>query len=232
MKNSFIKKLAGILVFVICLPVVCTIFIQPDREEHYQAENDTSVINERFRVLVHEEAGDFLYKPEEFTALLMYSVIPADIVFSDSEDYIDTSGLAQDPEQEYLKALAVVCRTNIIYVWETQGYPEVFDFDKMELDFSDFAKLYADSAADDHSKTKMNEIKRAADTTIGAVITKENEVTAAPFFTTSDTGMLVGEAGDGVGFSRNFAYALAIQGMDFYEILKYFFGDIKIVMYE
>ena len=44
--------------------------------------------------------------------------------------------------------------------------------------------------------------------------------------------MLVGEAGEGAGLSLNYAYELAAQGMDFYEILKYFFTEIKIVMYE
>ena len=67
---------------------------------------------------------------------------------------------------------------------------------------------------------------------MGAVITKEEKVIAAPFFTTSSADMLVGEPGDGVGFSLNYAYELAAQGMDFYEILKYFFGDIRVNIYE
>lgn len=40
------------------------------------------------------------------------------------------------------------------------------------------------------------------------------------------------EAGDQVGFSLNYAYVLAAQGMDFYEILKYFYGDIRVNIYE
>lgn len=44
--------------------------------------------------------------------------------------------------------------------------------------------------------------------------------------------MLVGEAGDGVGFSLNFAYETAVSGMGFYEILKYFYDDIGVIIYE
>ena len=44
--------------------------------------------------------------------------------------------------------------------------------------------------------------------------------------------MLVSEAGNGVGFSLNYAYELAVQGMNFYEILKFFFDDFRVTIYE
>lgn len=44
--------------------------------------------------------------------------------------------------------------------------------------------------------------------------------------------MLVSEVGSGDGFSLNYAYELAVSGMDFYAILKYFYGDIKVSIYE
>ena len=44
--------------------------------------------------------------------------------------------------------------------------------------------------------------------------------------------MLVGEAGAGEGFSLNYAYELAVSGMNFYELLKYFYEDIRVIIYE
>ena len=227
------KKIVTILAVILCMPLICTMFIKPDKESWKKPENDTSVINEKFLVLVKEGTGNFTYKPEELTALMMYFLIPDTILFSSSEDYIaEGSGAAHDPEQEYLKALAIVCRTDIAYIWEKEGCPDRLDFDKMGLPLSNFSSIYIDVAIASDNQTKMNEIKNAVETTMGAVITKENNVIAAPFFTTSDADMLVGEAGDGTGISLNYAYELAAQGMDFYEILKYFFAEIKIVMYE
>lgn len=227
------RKVVTILAIVLGMPLICTMFIKPDKENWKKLESDTSVINEKFLVIVKEGTGNFAYKPEELTALMMYCLIPDTITFSSSEDYIaEGSGAAHDPEQEYLKALAVVCRTDIAYIWEKEACPDRLDFDKMELSLSNFSSIYADVVADVNNQNKMNEIRNAVGTTMGAVITKEDRVIAAPFFTTSDADMLVGESGDGTGLSLNYAYELATQGMDFYEILKYFFAEIKIVMYE
>lgn len=44
--------------------------------------------------------------------------------------------------------------------------------------------------------------------------------------------MLVSEPGDGDGFSLNYAHELAVEGYDFYEILKYFYDDFRITIYE
>lgn len=79
---------------------------------------------------------------------------------------------------------------------------------------------------------RLNEIRQAVEATKGAVITRDGDVIAAPFFTTAPSGMLVGEAGEGLGFSLNFAYDMAVSGMGFYEILKYFYGDIRVIIYE
>lgn len=229
------RKISGMLVFIICLPLIGTMFIRRDGTAADEVVFETSTADERFTVLVHENAGDMVYGPEMFTALMMHCIIPENMEFTSSEDYIVTSGTggaAHDPEQEYLKALAVICRTDIVYVWEQAERPDMLDFDKMGLECGEFARSYADTAADSGEKTRRDEIKKAVNATMGAVITKENEVAAAPFFTTSDADMLVGEPGDGTGFSLNFAYELAVRGMDFYEILKNFFGDIKIIIYE
>lgn len=226
------RKIPGVVIFILCLPLIGTMFIKPDRSGWKKEETDTSVINESFEVRVNEDIGSFLYKPEKLTELLMYRMIPDDMVFSTSEDYIAGADAVHDPEQEYLKALSIVCRSNIVYIWEAEGCPKILDYDKMHLKKGNFFSIHIQAASLGEESTKLKEIKRAVNATMGAVITKEDEVIAAPFFTTSSADMLVGEFGDGIGFSLNYAYELAIQGMDFYEILKFFFDDIKVNIYE
>ena len=226
------KRMLRVLAFIICIPFIGTMFVKPDKSNWKKEEEETSVLDERFEIRVTEETGSFRYRPEKLTELLMYYMVPEDMVFSSSEDYIEGIGMAHDPEQEYLKALAVVCRSNLTYIWECEGAPAVLDYEKLQFETADFSADYQSAVYDDEKDTKRREIKRAAMDTFGAVITKENKVSAAPFFTTSLSDMMMGEEGDGVGFSLNYAYELAKQGMDFYEILKYFFTDIKVNIYE
>ena len=54
-------------------------------------------------------------------------------------------------------------------------------------------------------KDKKKEIERAVAFTYGAVITKEKNVIAAPFFTSSQGSLLGEEAGEGDGCSLNYA---------------------------
>ena len=226
------KKIAGFLTFIICLPLIGTLLIKPERDSQQELQNDISVINESFQVVVHEKIGSFSYLPEEVTALLMYRLIPKDIVFGGSEDYIVGEDAIYEPEQEYLKALAIVCRSNLVFKWEDCGSPSVFDFDKMELEIPYFYKIYQTATQNSKEDIKRKEIKRAVDATSGAVITKENQVVAAPFFTTTRADLFIDEAGDGTGFSLNYAYELAKQGMNFKEIINYFFPDRKVTIYE
>lgn len=231
------KKLTGILTFIVCIPLIGTIFIKPARHLWKHEEDDTSVINERFAVAVTEDIGTFYYKPESLTGLLMYRIIPEDTVFSSSEDFIVAEDAVRDPEQEYLKALSIVCRSNIVYAWEDEQCPDILDYGKMQFDAYDFYKIiqmntaYTNVFEDDNGAVKLNEIKRAVEVTKGAVITRDGKVIAAPFFTTSPSDLLVLETGSGVGFSLNYAYELAVQGMDFYELLKYFYDDIRVMIY-
>lgn len=227
-----INAIPKVVALVMCIPLTATMFIKPDKSAWTIIENDTSLIDESFVVLVEEDIGNFYYRPEYFTELAMYRMIPEDIVFSTSEDFIAGTDAAQDPEQEYLKALSIVCRTNIVCAWEAGQCPEILDYDSMGLKKTSFYRICTSALSDNEKNIQLNEIKRAAEATKGAVITKEDQVIAAPFFTTSPSGMLISEAGDGVGFSLNYAYDLAKQGMNFYEILKYFFGDIKVNIYE
>lgn len=233
-----VRKLTGVIVFIVCLPLIGSILIKPDKRMWKQEEDDTSVINESFEISVREDVGTFYYRPERLTGLMMYRVIPEDTVFSGSEDYIVIVDEVWDPEQEYLKALAIVSRSNIVYAWETEQRPDVLDFDKIQPGTVGFYKIIQTNAtftrllSDDNGCIKLNEIKRAVEATQGAVLTRDGKVITAPFFTTTPSDMLVLEPGNGVGFSLNYAYELAIQGMNFYEILKYFFDDIRVSIYE
>lgn len=216
------------IVFMISLPLIGSILIRPAQMVQPLAKNGTSSINSKFRVTVHEKNGDFCYDPEEIVELMTAAQIPEDIVFRESEDYVELSPQsAYDPEQEYLKALAIVLRTNLIHVWECEGCPQNLDFGRTGLCIR---HLRSDMGKEE--MIKRNEIQEAVSTTYGVVITKENMVIAAPFFTSSESSMLVAQAGDGIGFSLNYAYNLAKDGMDFYKILQSFYDGISVVIYE
>lgn len=216
-----------LFLFMISLPLIGSILIKPTQTVYPATKNDTSVINSKFRVAVHEKRGDFCYTPEEIVEFMTAAQIPEDIVFRESEDYVEMSSQsAYDSEQEYLKALAVMLRTNLIHVWEREGRPETLDFERTGLCIK-----YLRSDTKD-AYIKRNEIKRAVNATYGVVITKEDQVIAAPFFTSSESSMLTKQAGDGVGFSLNYAYYQAKKGMDFYKILQSFYDGISVVIYE
>ena len=222
------KTILKIMLFMVSLPLICSMLIKPDMATYNASKNDKSVTNYKFRVVVHEKRGDFCYSPEEIVELMTAAQIPKDTVFSASEDYVELSSQSvYDAEQEYLKALAVVLRTNLVYVWEREGCPEKLDFDCTGLCIK-----YLRSDTDREEIIKRNEIKRAVEATYGVVITKEKHVIAAPFFTSSDSDMLIAQAGDGVGFSLNYAYRLAKDGKDFYKILQFFYNGISVEIYE
>ena len=227
------KKILRVLIVIISLPLLGSLLVKPPKAgrstTHDDAtKNETSVINSAFQVIVHDSNGDFYYAPEKIVELMVAAQIPEEIIFSQGEDYVETaSQSAYDAEQEYLKALAIVLRTNLVYAWERVGYPKKLDFDSTGLCIKE---LQTDTSVEDAVKKK--EIERAVVFTYGAVITKDKSVIAAPFFTSSQGSMLVEEMGEGDGFSLNYAYFLAKEGMDFYKILQRFYDGISIAIYE
>lgn len=238
------RKLAGVIAFIVCVPLIGMLLVKPDKRIWKQKEDDTSVVDESFGISVREDIGTFYYRPERLTGLVMYRMIPEDTTFSESEDYIVVTDDVYDPEQEYLKALAIVCRSCIVSAWEDEQCPDCLDYDTMQLGAGDFYKIvqcdavhtrvltYNNVLLNDSRKNMMNEIEQAVDATKGAVITRDGKVMTAPFFTTTPSDMLVREAGDGIGFSLNYAYELAVSGMNFYEILRYFYDNIRVTIYE
>lgn len=227
------KKILRVLIVVIGLPLIGSLLIKPPKTVRDTLASDAEkkepgVLDTAFRVTVHNDRGDFHYSPEKAVEMMLAAQIPEDIVFSESEDYVETeSRSAYDAEQEYLKALAIVLRTNLVYTWEREGRPENLDFDGTGLRMKE---LKRDAGIEEAAK--KTEIKRAVVYTYGAVITKEESVIAAPFFTSSQGSMLVEEAGEGDGFSLNYAYFLAKEGMDFYKILQRFYDGISVAIYE
>ena len=227
------KKILRVFIIMISLPLIGSLLVKPpktarDTTQNDAAKNDASAINSAFQVTVHESRGDFHYTPEKIVELMVAAQIPEEIVFSQGEDYVETaSQSAYDSEQEYLKALAIVLRTNLVYEWEREGCPKNLDFDSTGLCIQELR-----TNADGEDAIKKKEIERAVAFTYGAVITKEKNVIAAPFFTSSQGSLLVEEAGEGDGFSLNYAYFLAQDGMDFYKILQRFYDGISIVIYE
>ena len=227
------KTIIKITIFVISLPLIGSLLIKSpktayDTTRKDATKNDTSVINSAFQVTVHESRGDFHYDPEKIVEMMVAAQIPEDIVFHEGEDFVETeSQSVYDLEQEYLKALAIVLRTNLVYAWECAGCPRDFDFDSTGLCIWE---LRTDAGGEE--AIKKEEIERAVTFTYGAVITKEKRVIAAPFYTSSQGSMLVDEAGEGDGFSLNYAYSLAEEGMDFYKILQSFYDGISVSIYE
>lgn len=218
------NKIIKIFMIVIGLPLIGIMFIRPNKAAQGAAESKKADLNYGFDVVVRDERGDFSYSPEETVELMMAAQIPKEIAFSEGEDFVENAQrAAYDSEQEYLKALSVVLRTNLIYAWERGGCEKIFDFEDTGLRVK---RLKADASKEE--AVRKNEIEKAAYATRGVVITKEGKVIAAPFFTSAPESMLINEAGNGEGFSLNYAYYLAETGMDFYRILKYFYAQISV----
>ncbi len=69
------RKLTGIVIFIVSLPLIGSILIKPDKRVWKEDEDDTSVINECFEIAVREDVGTFYYKPEILTRLMMYRAV-------------------------------------------------------------------------------------------------------------------------------------------------------------
>lgn len=221
------KKILKVIILVLIIPVIGSMLIKPEKIQRITVEKQVSTLDTYFRVTVQEDKGSFHYSPEEIVEYMTAAQLPESISFHEGEAYVETSPQsAYDMEQEYLKALAIVMRTNLVNIWKNAGCPDELDFKSSGLCLK---RLRADIYEE---KIIKNEISKAVEFTGGAVITKENKVIPAPFFTSSESSMLIEEAGDGIGFSLNYAYFLAKEGFDFYEILKYFYDGISVYIYE
>ena len=75
------KRMLRVLAFIICIPFIGTMFVKPDKSNWKKEEEETSVLDERFEIRVNEETGSFRYRPEKLTELLMYYMVPEDMVF-------------------------------------------------------------------------------------------------------------------------------------------------------
>lgn len=211
------KKLIIILLFIICLPLIASLLIKPDEYTSQKEETDIDVIDLPFSVIVKDDKGTYEYAPEDIVPYMVSALVPWDIL----AEFDDTINPAKK-RQEYLKALSIICRTNLVYAWEQQLRPKCIDLYK--------SGLYMKSRSGNPSG--FDEIVQAAQETEGAVITDANSnrrtVIAAPFYTTSDWDLLLGIEGEGDGLSINYAARLAKEGKDFFAILNYFYENIQI----
>lgn len=216
------KKLLYMLLLIICLPLIGSLFVKPDRSGWEKEGRDTEDRKLPFLVVVYENRGTFTYEAEDAVSGMAAALVPEELL-ADSAETME----AHSVRQEYFKALAVVCRTNLAYTWEREGKPDKLDFGKCGLPIK---------------RQKGNpvwgeiwdEIKEAVSGTAGAVIVEgdsaEQTINAAPFFTSSDWNLQLGEAGEGEGLSLNYAWVLACEEYRFHEILKYFFKNIEIIV--
>lgn len=197
---KILQRIPKVVVFIVCIPLVGTMFVKPDKSGWKQEIEDVSFIDECFAVSVDEDIGIFYYSPEEFTQRVMYRMIPEDIVFSTSEDFIADEDAAHDPEQEYLKALSIVCRSNIVAAWESGQCPDILEYDAIKLEKTNFYKIHTDALSDNEKGIRLNELQRASEATKGAVITREDKVIAAPFLPLPHRECLCRRRATGSGF--------------------------------
>lgn len=205
------------MLFVVCLPLIASLLIKPGEHTSQKEEADIDVIELPFSVIVKGDKGTYAYAPEDIVPYMVSALVPWDIL----AEFDDTINPAKK-RQEYLKALSIICRTNLVYAWEQQLRPKRLDLYK--------SGLYMKSRSGNPSG--FDEIVQAAQETEGAVITDANSdrrmVIAAPFYTTSDWDLSLGMEGDGDGLSINYAAKLAKEGKDFFAILNYFYENIQI----
>lgn len=204
------KNLLRLLVFILCVPLLARLLIKPDTEGQEREPEDGEP---PFMVAVDGDKGSFRYEPEHAVDYMMAAAAPWETLSGEIT--------LENIRQEYLKALAVLCRTNLVYQWQQAGYPKVLAWKDCGLYMK---RLRADSA-------EFSEIRSAVEATRGAVMTDEkNAVIAAPFFTSSDWDMQIHSVGEGDGFSLNYGVLMARDGADFAEILNGFFENIKIIV--
>lgn len=217
--EDILKKLFKVLIFIAVVPIIASMIIKPDRVDKSEEENDTDVIFLPFSVIIEDDKGAYEYTPEAVIPYMMNALTSWETL-SEFEDTVNPTA----KRQEYLKALSIVCRSNLVYIWEQQGRPKKLDLYKKGLHI----KSYDDAQ-------KFDEAESAAEATLGAVITDADSgkgaVIAAPFYTTTDWDLTLGIAGKGDGLSLNYAAGLAKEGKDFYSILNYFYKNMQITIF-
>lgn len=209
MNNNIPKSITFMLVFFILFSMLVVVFNQNDKKKNTK-EN---AINSLFSVILYDEKGSFIFTPEDMVVYMTRSIVPYEFI-SEMAD--------ESAKIEYYKALAVVCRTNLVNEWNDKGCPDKLDYMKTNL----AQIILTDNIYD------LKKIKEASKATAGVVITdsvsddKDGEVIVAPFFTSAKGDLLAKQAGKGVGLSLNFAFVKAKEGLDYVDILQFFYGKV------
>ncbi len=155
------KKAVGILI-LLSIPFLIGIIMQ-DEEQDVLLKRKIS--DAGFQVVVTDATGSYTYDPEELIPYMITAVVPF------------------GTEEQLVQALAVLCRTNLVYCWETCGRPELIRYEECGLPICDFFEYKEQLMYKiKHTEEKEDDIKRAVEATEGIILLYEGEVIEVPFF--------------------------------------------------
>ncbi|MBE5876800.1 MAG: hypothetical protein E7290_07930 [Lachnospiraceae bacterium] len=182
MWRRFRKKAASILL-IFSIPFLCGIIMQ-DEEQDVLLKRKIS--DAGFRVAVTDATGSYTYDPEELIPYMIAAVVPF------------------GTEEQLVQALAILCRTNLVYCWEESGRPEQIPYEECGLpicSFFEYKELlrYKINSAED----KEDDIKRAVEATEGIILLYEGDVIKAPFFYLSAGQTRAGNGDTGQTYLQN-----------------------------
>lgn len=171
-----IKKRAAWFAILLGVPLLLGIF---SRDEEQQDMQKVKKSDAGFEVMVSDATGSYRYDPEELIPYIVAAIVPF------------------GTEEQLLQALAILCRTNLVYGWEEAGRPQHIAFETCGLPICDFFEyknrlLEKINSAED----KEDDIKRAVEATEGIILLFEGNTIKAPFFTLSNGWTRSDIAGD------------------------------------
>lgn len=172
------KKRAAWVAILLGVPLLLGILL---RDEEQQDMLKRKKSDAGFVVVVSDATGNYRYDPEELIPYMIAAVQPF------------------GAEEQLLQALAILCRTNLVYVWEESGRPMSIEYEACGLPVCDFfeykerlkEKIYS-------AEDKEDDIKRAVEATEGIILLCDGETIKAPFFSLSNGQTRAG--GEGVRY--------------------------------
>lgn len=126
--------------------------------ENFRNKNESG-----FEVIIENKKGTLVYTPRQ---VLPYMMLAASRTIEDR-----ICDMEDGKRMELLKAIAVVCRTNLVKYWEKSGRIERVKYP------SDKLPIYGL-----FSNEKKDELLQARDETVGLILVYENNIIEAPYF--------------------------------------------------
>ncbi len=118
-----------------------------------------------FQVVVTDATGSYTYDPEELVPYMVAAIVPF------------------GSQEQLLQALAILCRTNLVYYWEESGRQDTLDYEKCGLpvcSYGEYKELLERKI--NNAEDKEDDIKRAVEATEGIILLYEGDTIEAPFF--------------------------------------------------